>query len=81
MIYTENYISNQIFNGRDKAQIRKGNVIIGNGCWIGAYVFIREGVTIGDNVVVGAHSVVTKNIPSYSVAVGVPARVVKKISH
>ena len=54
-------------------------VKIGNNCWIGNNVNIVGGVTIGNNVVVGAGSIVTKNIPDDSLAVGNPARVVRKI--
>ena len=52
-------------------------VTIGNDVWIGRRVIIMPGVTIGDGCVIGAGAVVTKDIPDYSVAVGVPARVVK----
>lgn len=54
-------------------------VTIGNNCWIGGNVTILPGVTIGDNVTVGAGSVVNKDIPSNSVAVGNPAKVVKTL--
>lgn len=54
-------------------------VTIGNNVWLGGSVTICPGVTIGDNVVIGAGSVVVKDIPANSVAVGNPARVVKKI--
>ncbi len=50
---------------------------IGGGCWLGANVVVTAGVTIGEHCVVAAGSVVTKNIPNYSVVVGNPARVVK----
>lgn len=53
-------------------------VSIGKNCWIGEGVIIMPGVIIGDGVVIGAHSVVNKNIESNSIAVGSPARVVKK---
>ncbi|MBQ3151434.1 MAG: sugar O-acetyltransferase [Clostridia bacterium] len=53
---------------------------IGRNCWIGAGALILPGVTIGDNTVIGAGSVVTKDIPSDVVAVGNPCRVVRKIS-
>ena len=56
-------------------------VTIGNDCWIGGHTVILPGVTIGDGVTIGASSVVTKDIPSYSIAVGSPARVVKKLEH
>ena len=54
-------------------------VTIGNNVWIGGGVTILPGVTIGDNVTIGAGSVVVKDIESNSVAVGNPARVIKKI--
>lgn len=52
-------------------------IVIGSNCWIGSHVRICKGVTIGDNSVIGACSVVTKDIPANCVAVGNPARVVK----
>lgn len=55
-------------------------VKIGKNCWLGEGVIVLPGVTIGDGCVIGAHSVVNKDIPSASIAVGSPARVVKKYS-
>jgi len=52
-------------------------VVIGDESWLGYGTVVLPGVTIGKHVVVGANSVVTKDIPDYSVAVGVPARVVR----
>lgn len=60
--------------GRDN---RKG-VIIGKDCWIGHGAIIFDGVNIGNGSIVGAGSIVTKNIPSYSIAVGNPAKIIKK---
>ncbi len=54
-------------------------VRIGKNCWIGAGVVIVPGVTIGDNVVVGAGSVVTRDLPSDVVAVGNPCRVLRPV--
>lgn len=53
-------------------------VIILDNVWIGESVSILPGVTIGENVIIGANSVVTKNIPANSIAVGNPARIIKK---
>lgn len=53
----------------------KGGVIIEDDVWLGAGVTVLDGVTIGTGSVVGAGSIVTKNLPPYSVAVGVPAKV------
>lgn len=52
---------------------------IGRNCWIGAGALILPGVTIGDNTVIGAGSVVTRNIPSGVVAVGNPCRVLRAV--
>ena len=52
---------------------------IGRNCWLGAGVIVMPGVTIGDNVVIGAGSVVTKDIPSNVVAVGNPCRVLREV--
>ena len=54
-------------------------VRIGRNCWLGAGVIVMPGVTIGDNTVIGAGSVVTKDIPSGVVAVGNPCRVLRPI--
>ena len=51
-------------------------VIIGDNVWLGRDVTICKGVTIGDNCIIGTKSVVTKSIPSNSIAVGVPAKVI-----
>lgn len=53
-------------------------VKIGSGSWLGYGSVVLPGVTIGEHCVIGANSVVTKDVPSYSVAVGVPARVIKR---
>jgi acetyltransferase-like isoleucine patch superfamily enzyme len=63
-------ISRQPRNERD--------VVIGNDVWLGARVFVGAGVTIGDGCVVSAGSVVSKSLPPGSVAVGIPARIVRR---
>jgi acetyltransferase-like isoleucine patch superfamily enzyme len=52
-------------------------VVIGEWSWIGANATILSGITIGNHVIIGAGSVVTKDIPDYAVAVGAPAKVIK----
>lgn len=54
----------------------KGPLSVGRNCWLGARVTVLDAASIGDHCVVGAGAVVTKPLPSHSVAVGVPARVV-----
>lgn len=65
---------------REKGYQYNAPVHIGKNCWIGAGVLIMPGITIGDNVVVGAGSVVTKDIPSNVVAVGNPCRVLREVN-
>lgn len=55
----------------------EADVIIGNDVWLGAGSIIVSGVRIGDGTVVAAGSVVTKNLPSYAIAGGVPAKVIR----
>lgn len=55
---------------------RIGKIKIGNNCFIGARAFIMPGVTIGDNSIIGAGSIVSKSIPTNVVAVGNPAKVI-----
>ena len=55
----------------------KGNVVIGHACWFGDNVTVLSGVKIGNGVVIGAGSIVTKDIPDFSVAAGAPAKVIK----
>lgn len=54
-------------------------VVIGNNVWLGLNVIVLKGVTIGDNTIVGAGSVVTHSIPANVIADGQPARVVKAL--
>ncbi len=65
---------------REKAYQYNMPVRIGRNCWIGAGAILLPGVTIGDNVVVGAGSVVTKDLPSGVVAVGNPCRVLREVN-
>ena len=55
-------------------------ISIGSGCWLGGGVIVLPGVTIGNNSVIGAGSVVTKDIPENSLAVGNPCRVIRRIN-
>jgi virginiamycin A acetyltransferase len=71
------YNSKSLFSGRLKTLVNYETVFIGNSCWIGANSIILKGVSIGDGVVVGAGSVVTRSIPPYTICVGNPARVIK----
>lgn len=65
---------------REQAYQYNAPVHIGKNCWIGAGAIILPGITIGDNVVVGAGSVVTKDLPSNVVAVGNPCRILREVN-
>jgi acetyltransferase-like isoleucine patch superfamily enzyme len=52
-------------------------IFIGRNVWVGAKATILQGVTIGDNAIVGAHAVVTRDVPANMLALGVPARVAR----
>ena len=68
----------EVQSRRDNIEFAR-EVTIGDDCWIGGNVIILPGVTIGKGCTIGAGSVVTKDIPEYSVAIGSPAKVVKKV--
>ncbi len=57
----------------------KGPIIIEDDVWLGEKVSVMPGVHIGRGAIIGANSVVTKDIPAYAVAVGSPAKVIKML--
>ena len=61
---------------RNQPHVKKP-IVIGNDVWIGANVTVLKGVNIGDGAVIGAGSIVTKDIPEYAIAVGNPAKVIR----
>ena len=70
---------NHDFNPDKRANLHPSPVKIGKNVWIGSDCTILPGVEIGNGAVIGAGSVVTKNVPANSIAVGSPARVIKQI--
>lgn len=64
------------FSETDRFAERKP-VTIGNDVWLGARVFVRDGVTIGDGAIVAAGSIVTKDVPPYAIVGGVPAKLIR----
>lgn len=56
----------------------KGDIIIGNDVWLGYESVVLAGVTIGDGAIIGARSVVTKDVPSYTIVGGVPAKIIRR---
>jgi virginiamycin A acetyltransferase len=77
MKYLSTYQSKTLFNGELKTLRTDEKVTIGNDVWIGHSVIILSGVTISDGAIIGGGSVVTKDIPPFAVAAGVPAKVIK----
>ena len=79
------YVSDHIhaYDDPDRAVIEQGvtrieSVVIGDGAWLGQNVVVCPGVRIGTGAVIGANSVVRDDVPDYSLAVGAPARVVRR---
>jgi acetyltransferase-like isoleucine patch superfamily enzyme len=78
------YVNNHRFDSPDIPIIDQGHyvsepVVLQKGCWLGANVIVLPGVTIGENSVVGAGSLVTRSIPACHLAAGNPARIIKNI--
>ncbi|MEK7535890.1 MAG: acyltransferase [Patescibacteria group bacterium] len=76
-IYTHDTVAKRVSDG--KAPIIREQTKIGSSCYIGPMAIIAKGVTIGNNSIVGTLSYVNKDIPSYSIAVGTPAKVIGKV--
>lgn len=78
--YPFNIINDNFKNAKDIEghPSSKGDVVIGNDVWIGYGAVILSGVTIGDGSVIGAYTVVSKNVEPYSIVVGNPMKEVKK---
>ncbi len=64
---------------QDRKKFVHEPVVIGDNCWLGNSVTILPGVSLGNNVTVGANSVVTKSFPSNVVVAGVPAKIIKRV--
>lgn len=77
MIYTHDSTKYYLSGGR--APFEKGRVIIGDNTVIGTMSMVGKNVTIGNHCVIGAHSFVNQDIPDFSIAAGVPAKVIGKV--
>lgn len=79
------YVSNHAFEDTSKPIYQQGHsqikpVTLHDECWVGANAIILPGVTVGKHAVVGAGSVVTSNVPDYTVVAGNPARIIKNLN-
>lgn len=70
-------LDSMLVNPSSRPLVSKGPVVIGSRVWIGDKATVLPGVTIGEGSIIGANAVVTKDVPAFSVAVGIPAVVVK----
>lgn len=85
VIFAQNIVASGLNHGYEdvhtpiwRQKCTTAEIVIEDECWIGANVVITAGVTIGKHSVIAGGSVVTKNVPPYTVSVGNPARVVKQ---
>lgn len=74
-VYTSNNAADKDYSCDN--EMRSGNVSIGDHCWIGIKATVVGPVTIGENSCVAANSLVSRDIPPHSIAIGVPAKVIK----
>lgn len=72
-----NFRENTIFEADNFGEETRYQVIIGNDVWIGADVKILSGIKIGDGAIIGAGAIVTKDIPSYAIVAGIPAKIIR----
>ncbi|MCH4475902.1 CatB-related O-acetyltransferase [Staphylococcus haemolyticus] len=70
---TSQLLSGELIN----YSLNKEKTIIGNDVWLGANVVVLQGVKIGNGAIIGANSVVTKDVPDYAITVGIPSKVAK----
>ena len=73
---------NNYYVGDDYAKLpyKTGKIVLKKGCLLGTHAIVMPGVTIGEGAIVGAFSLVTKDIPAWTIAIGRPAKVVKQIT-
>lgn len=76
--YLSTYINKTLFNGELKKLRQENKVTIGNDVWIGHNVIVVGNVTIGNGAILAAGSVVTKDVPPYTIVAGVPAKSIRK---
>lgn len=78
-IHDDNHIPGRGSEPIASRGVRTAPITIGDNVWVGAKATVLPGVSIGDNAVIGANAVVTRDIPANTIAVGIPARVVREL--
>jgi len=68
-----------LWSGERSPKEQIAPVKIEDDCWLGANVVVLKGVTLGKGVIIGANSVVTRSIPPFCIAAGIPAKVIKEL--
>ena len=76
-IYANNHVFTDLLLPIKQQGVTRDGITIEDDCWLGHGVTVLDGVTIGEGSIIGAGAVVNKDIPPYSIAVGVPAKVIK----
>jgi maltose O-acetyltransferase len=76
-IWTQSSYVDHDYNFENEILPKIGDVIIKDAVWIGANVVISPGVTVGENSIIGANSIVTKDVPAMAIVGGVPAKVIR----
>lgn len=78
IFYTKKYAIKHALGFKRLAKVKEyKKITIGNDVWIGADVIIMDGISIGDGAIIGAKAVVSRDVPSYAVVGGVPAKIIK----
>ena len=76
-IWTQSSYVDHNYNFKDEIRPKIGDIIIHDAVWIGANVVISPGITIGENSIIGANNVVTKDVPPYAIVGGIPAKIIR----
>ena len=79
--HLQDWACGNLLKNKDWSTVRSAPIKIMDHAWIGFDVVILKGVTIGEGAIIGARSVVTSNVPAWTIAAGCPARVIKEIPH
>ncbi|MEA5461279.1 acyltransferase [Arcicella sp. LKC2W] len=79
VLYDYKYHNGNYLINKDWSDVESRPIVIKNNVWIGMHSFIMKGVTIGEGAIVAAGSVVTKDVPPFTIVAGNPARIVKQI--